>query len=71
MLAARECKSTRPPSLPASLHCRCAPPPCRRGLLGGTSPSVVANVTSKVGSVEDNRSGGGYAYRSSKAALNS
>ncbi|EFN56763.1 hypothetical protein CHLNCDRAFT_144233 [Chlorella variabilis] len=42
----------------------------KRGLLGGTSPSVVANVTSKVGSVEDNRSGGGYAYRSSKAALN-
>jgi NAD(P)-dependent dehydrogenase (short-subunit alcohol dehydrogenase family) len=27
-------------------------------------------VTSKVGSVDDNKSGGGYAYRSSKSALN-
>lgn len=33
----------------------------RRGLLGGQTPSVVANVTSKVGSVDDNKSGGGYA----------
>lgn len=37
-------------------------------LLGEST--VVANLTSKVGSVEDNRSGGGYAYRASKAALN-
>ena len=33
----------------------------RRGLLGGQTPSLVANVTSKVGSVDDNQSGGGYA----------
>ncbi|KAK9829599.1 hypothetical protein WJX72_006821 [[Myrmecia] bisecta] len=32
--------------------------------------SVIANVTSKVGSVDDNRGGGGYAYRASKSALN-
>lgn len=43
---------------------------CRRGLLGGQQPTVVANVSSKVGSIADNSSGGGYAYRSSKAALN-
>lgn len=44
------------------LHLQC--------LLGGAAPSTVANVTSKVGSVDDNQSGGGYAYRASKAALN-
>jgi len=32
--------------------------------------SLIANVTSKVGSVDDNKSGSGYAYRGSKAALN-
>lgn len=32
--------------------------------------SVVANVTSKMGSMADNGSGGTYAYRASKAALN-
>jgi len=31
---------------------------------------VLAFVTSKVGSIEDNTSGGAYAYRSSKSALN-
>ena len=31
---------------------------------------VVANVTSKMGSISDNTSGGSYGYRSSKAALN-
>ncbi|MDA9099196.1 SDR family oxidoreductase [bacterium] len=33
-------------------------------------PTLLGNVTSKVGSVEDNGSGKGYAYRASKAALN-
>ena len=33
-------------------------------------PALIANVTSKVGSVDDNGSGKGYAYRASKAALN-
>ncbi|MGS0680603.1 SDR family oxidoreductase [Shewanella sp. 125m-7] len=33
--------------------------------------SVVAFISSKVGSMQDNSSGGGYYYRSSKAALNS
>ena len=49
----------------------------KRGLLGSVagSPSegpvsLVGNVTSKVGSVDDNGSGKGYAYRASKAALN-
>ncbi|KAF8061359.1 gghA [Scenedesmus sp. PABB004] len=43
----------------------------KAGLLGGPGGrSVVANVTSKVGSVDDNRGGGGYAYRASKSALN-
>lgn len=31
---------------------------------------VVVNVTSKMGSMDDNQSGGHYAYRASKAALN-
>ena len=49
----------------------------KRGLVGVSagSPSegpvsLVGNVTSKVGSVDDNGSGKGYAYRASKAALN-
>jgi len=42
----------------------------KHSLLGGSSPSLVANVTSKVGSVADNGSGAGYAYRASKSALN-
>lgn len=33
-------------------------------------PCLVGNVTSKVGSVDDNGGGKGYAYRASKAALN-
>ncbi|MBO2675245.1 SDR family oxidoreductase [Shewanella algae] len=32
---------------------------------------IIANISSKVGSMADNQSGGGYLYRSSKAALNS
>ncbi len=31
---------------------------------------LIANITSQMGSIADNRSGGDYAYRSSKAALN-
>ena len=31
---------------------------------------LVANITSRMGSIEDNTSGGAYAYRASKAALN-
>lgn len=42
----------------------------KRGLLGGKKGSVIANVTSKVGSVDDNGSGGYYPYRASKSALN-
>ena len=33
-------------------------------------PSVFATVSAKVGSIEDNRLGGWYSYRASKAALN-
>jgi NAD(P)-dependent dehydrogenase (short-subunit alcohol dehydrogenase family) len=33
-------------------------------------PALVANITSKMGSVDDNTSGACYAYRASKAALN-
>ena len=35
-----------------------------------TKPCLIANMTSKVGSVDDNGSGRGYAYRASKTALN-
>ncbi|MGR5061686.1 SDR family oxidoreductase [Photobacterium sp. DNB22_13_2] len=35
------------------------------------SPGVIACISSKVGSMAENTSGGGYIYRSSKAALNS
>lgn len=34
-------------------------------------PGIIANMSSKVGSMTENTSGGGYIYRSSKAALNS
>ena len=37
---------------------------------GGGGGSLIANMTSKMGSVDDNGSGGTYAYRASKAALN-
>lgn len=44
------------------------------GLIGGkqgrNNPSLVAAVSSKMGSVADNTSGGTYAYRASKSALN-
>jgi NAD(P)-dependent dehydrogenase (short-subunit alcohol dehydrogenase family) len=39
-------------------------------LLGGKKGTIIANVTSKMGSVDDNGSGGSYAYRASKSALN-
>ncbi|PSC72928.1 hypothetical protein C2E20_3850 isoform A [Micractinium conductrix] len=44
----------------------------KQGVLGSASggPSLVANMTSKMGSVDDNGSGPDYAYRASKAALN-
>jgi NAD(P)-dependent dehydrogenase (short-subunit alcohol dehydrogenase family) len=42
----------------------------RAGALGGARPSLGANLSSKVGSVGDNASGGRYGYRASKAALN-
>lgn len=42
----------------------------KRKLIGAPAGAVVGNVTSKVGSVDDNGSGKGYAYRASKAALN-
>ena len=45
----------------------------KRGLVGSSAEgpvTLVGNVTSKVGSVDDNGSGKGYAYRASKAALN-
>jgi NAD(P)-dependent dehydrogenase (short-subunit alcohol dehydrogenase family) len=43
----------------------------KKNLLGGANkPTLIANVSSKVGSIDDNKSGGGYAYRASKCALN-
>lgn len=42
----------------------------KHGLIGGTAGALVGNVTSKVGSIDDNGSGKGYAYRASKSALN-
>ena len=35
-----------------------------------SGPKTIVNVTSQMGSIEDNSSGGSYAYRMSKAALN-
>lgn len=37
---------------------------------GGGAPPRVVHISSLMGSIEDNRSGGSYAYRISKAALN-
>lgn len=46
----------------------------QHGLIGTSaddgSETLVGNVTSKVGSIDDNGSGQGYAYRASKSALN-
>ena len=39
-------------------------------LLAGEGKSVFAAISARVGSIEDNRLGGWYAYRASKAALN-
>ena len=39
-------------------------------LLDPASPSVVAALTARVGSIADNKTGGWYAYRASKAAAN-
>ncbi|WP_431689243.1 SDR family NAD(P)-dependent oxidoreductase [Hahella sp. NBU794] len=40
------------------------------GLLHPSRPAVFAALSARVGSISDNRLGGWYAYRSSKAALN-
>ena len=45
-----------------------------QALLGNIADSrrkLIASVTSKMGSISDNTSGGSYAYRASKTALNS
>jgi len=39
-------------------------------LMARRQPSVMAAISARVGSIEDNRLGGWYAYRASKAALN-
>ncbi len=39
-------------------------------LLRPKSGSIFASISAKVGSIEDNRLGGWYGYRASKAALN-
>jgi len=39
-------------------------------LMGGKRPRRIVNMTSLMGSIDDNRSGDAYAYRMSKAALN-
>jgi NAD(P)-dependent dehydrogenase (short-subunit alcohol dehydrogenase family) len=40
------------------------------GVLVGQQPCIVAALSARVGSIADNRMGGWYAYRTSKAALN-
>jgi NAD(P)-dependent dehydrogenase (short-subunit alcohol dehydrogenase family) len=40
------------------------------GLLNRTGKAVFASISARVGSIGDNRLGGWYAYRGSKAALN-
>ena len=47
-----------------------APMLTTRGELKNRPPPVVANLSARVGSIGDNRLGGWYSYRSSKAALN-
>ena len=39
-------------------------------LLRGSEPTALVNLSARVGSIADNRLGGWYGYRSSKAALN-
>jgi NAD(P)-dependent dehydrogenase (short-subunit alcohol dehydrogenase family) len=39
-------------------------------LLRHDEPAVLANISARVGSIDDNRSGGWYGYRASKAAQN-
>ncbi|MCX7553735.1 SDR family NAD(P)-dependent oxidoreductase [Marinicella sp. S1101] len=39
-------------------------------LLTTKAPAVVASISARIGSIEDNKLGGWYAYRMSKAALN-
>ena len=41
-----------------------------KSLLRGPKPSVICILSARVGSISDNRKGGWYAYRASKAALN-
>lgn len=39
-------------------------------LLNHSEPNIFATISAKIGSIEDNRLGGWYGYRASKAALN-
>ncbi len=39
-------------------------------VVAASERKIFASITSRMGSITDNTSGGGYAYRSSKAALN-
>lgn len=50
---------------PARPHPPFPPPPCHR-----QRPAVAANLSARVGSIGDNRLGGWYSYRASKAAVN-
>jgi NAD(P)-dependent dehydrogenase (short-subunit alcohol dehydrogenase family) len=42
----------------------------KKNVLGGKAGTTLVHITSKMGSVDDNGSGGSYAYRASKSALN-
>ena len=50
------------PTLLLAKHCQ--------GLFRHRRPAIFATVSAKVGSIEDNRLGGWFSYRASKAALN-
>ena len=39
-------------------------------MLNHKKPNIFATISAKIGSIEDNRLGGWYGYRASKAALN-
>lgn len=41
-----------------------------KGSKDGRAPSIIANISARVGSIADNEIGGWYSYRFSKAALN-
>lgn len=55
---------------PWTTHACTHPPPPRLPRARSERPAVAASLSARVGSIGDNRLGGWYSYRASKAALN-